>query len=95
MFSFNVGERSFGSSKKSFKNFVTLIFLEISIIYLFLFDMFGIVKAKHPLVISRIVGIRKVYSQRSSIRYPMMLDPQTAPKRPDMSDKQSAIALKF
>lgn len=55
--------------------------------------MFGIVKDKIPLINKSIVGIRKVYLQNSSIRSPIRLVANTAPSRPHISDKQSAIAL--
>lgn len=56
--------------------------------------MFGIVKDKHPLINNSVVGIRNVYLQNSSIRSPIKLVAKTAPSRPDIKDRQSAIALK-
>lgn len=58
-------------------------------------EMFGIVKDKHPLMNKSIVGIRNVYLQNSSSRSPIRLVANTAPSRPDINDKQSAIALKM
>lgn len=56
--------------------------------------MFGIVKAKIPLEISKTVGIKKVKWQWLPITSPMTTDPTTLPSRPIIIEMQIAIALK-
>lgn len=57
--------------------------------------MLGIVKAKTPLKVNSVAGIRKMYSQWSSSKVPMMFVPARAPRRPAISERQSAIALEY
>lgn len=56
-------------------------------------EMFGIVNARMPLTVKRTVGIRNVYSQYASNKEPIMFDPTKLPSRPDISERQSAMAL--
>ena len=57
-----------------------------------LFEMFGIVKAKTPLVSSKIVGIKNVKSQKSPMTIPMTIEPVTLPSLPTIIEMQTAIA---